>query len=316
MGLQGTIDTLPVLDALEALGRLRREGLLEVRGGGSRGTLSIVDGALVAGEVDGLVGPVGDREALVRRLVDVLATFARLEQGGFDFRLGRVEAPHGPRVELAEVLDRARAAAAAWSPVAGTVPGFDSVVHLVETSDDAPLTVSRSALRLVALVDGRRDVAALGEALGCSAAETIAPLAGLVARGVVEIGPAPSAPSQVPATHATPAAPDPIVEEVAREQAALAARLAETHRTSEVGPAARALADLADLAGLPAPEPPEASGTEISEDAERLVAMAATPEPGDGPTIPAGAPDPGQTTITADRGALLRLFSGLRSDQA
>ena len=49
MGLQGTLDTLPVLDALEALARLRREGLLEVRGGGSRATLSMVDGALVGG---------------------------------------------------------------------------------------------------------------------------------------------------------------------------------------------------------------------------------------------------------------------------
>ena len=65
MGLQGTLDTLPVLDALEALARLRREGLLEVRGGGSRATLSMVDGALVGGEVDALVGSVADRDALV-----------------------------------------------------------------------------------------------------------------------------------------------------------------------------------------------------------------------------------------------------------
>ena len=86
MGLQGTLDTLPVLDALEALARLRREGLLEVRGGGSRATLSMVDGALVGGEVDALVGSVADRDALVLRLVDVLATIARLDQGGFDFR--------------------------------------------------------------------------------------------------------------------------------------------------------------------------------------------------------------------------------------
>ena len=76
MGLQGTLDTLPVLDALEALARLRREGLLEVRGGGSRATLSMVDGALVGGEVDALVGSVADRDALVLRLVDVLATIA------------------------------------------------------------------------------------------------------------------------------------------------------------------------------------------------------------------------------------------------
>jgi hypothetical protein len=315
VGLQGTLDTLPALDALEVLARMRREGLLEVRGGGSRATLRMVDGALVGGEVDALVGSVGERDALVLRLVDVLATIARLDQGGFDFRLGRVEAAHGPRVPLDEVLDRARAAADAWSPVAATVPGFDAVPHLVDASEDEPLTVSRSALRLVALVDGRRTVAALGAALGWSAAETIAPLAGLVARGVVAIGAAePAAPPEPVA----PVATDPIVEEVAREQAALAARLSETHRPTEAGPAARALADLAGLADpdtaveVPAPGP---TTTEVSGDATHLAALAAVVDAG-GPGATGDPEDADRTRITADRGALLRLFSGLRTDQA
>lgn len=316
MGLQGTLDTLPVLDALEALARLRREGLLEVRGGGSRATLSMVDGALVGGEVDALVGSVADRDALVLRLVDVLAAIARLDQGGFDFRLGRVEAAHGPRVELDEVLDRARAAAAAWSPVAATVPGFDAVPHLIDATEDEPLTVSRSALRLVALVDGRRSVADLGAALGVSAAEAIVPLAGLVARGVVGIG------ASEPAVRRSPVAvpaPDPIVEEVAREQAALAARLADSHRSGEPGPAARALADLAGLAApvdaapAPRPEPvtPEVSDGEAL-DADAPDRELAGPEAIDGPEDE----DAERTRITADRGALLRLFSGLRTDGA
>lgn len=311
MALQGTLDTLPVLDALEVLGRLRRNGLLEVRGGGSRGTLSMVEGALVAGEVDALVGPVTDRDALVLRLVDVLATVERLDQGGFDFRPAGVEAAGGPRVEVEEVLDRARAAAAAWSPVAATVPGFASVPHLVEAAEDEPLTVSRSALRLVAQVDGRRTVAELGAALGWSAAETIPHLAGLVARGVIGIGtgrPSPSAPA-TPVAARPVAAGDPILEEVAREQAALAARLAESHRGAEPGPAARALADLAGLVGSEVREAPSGGVVEPApEDARAEPDPVADP----GPTAESG--EPAQTTITADRGALLRLFSGLRTD--
>ena len=176
--------------------------------------------------------------------------------------------------------DLARAAADAWAPVAATVPGFDAVPHLVDASEDEPLTVSRSALRLVALVDGRRTVAELGTALGWSAAETIAPLAGLVARGVVGVG---AAASPVRPEPVRVAAPDPISEEVAREQAALAARLAESHRPAEPGPAARALADLAGLAEPVAPAEatdPEPAGTEVSGDAAELAALAAISEIG------------------------------------
>lgn len=313
MGLQGTIDTLPVGEVLQMLCGVGQHGVLEVRGDATRASLSLEAGDLVGGDIDGLVVAPTDRGALVLRLVDVLCGVLRLEQGGFTFRPGRAEAAPVGRVPLAEVLERARSAAEAWGPVAATVPAFDAIPVLVESEDDESLTLNRSVLRLVAAIDGRRTVAEVGGLCERSAAETAVPLAGLVARGVVElrsaaVAAAPPAPAEV--------APAPIVEEVAREQAALAARLVDAHRGPEVDAASRALADLAGLDGLTdaaeavaAAEPLE---THVSPEAEHLAALAA--ELGHEAPPEAEEPTGEHTTITADRGALLRLFSGLRTE--
>jgi hypothetical protein len=317
VGLQGTIDTLPVAEVLRMLCAVGQQGVLEVRGDATRASLSLEAGDLVAGDIDGLVSAPPDRAALVLRLVDVLTGALRIDQGGYTFRPGRAEAAAVGRVPLDEVLDRARAAAEAWAPVAATVPSFDAVPVLVDTGgDDESLTLNRSALRLVAAIDGRRTVAEVGGRCDRSAAEAAVPLAGLIARGVVELRSAAIGSPTVAAPPVDPA-PSQIVEEVAREQAALAARLVE-HRAPETDAASRALADLAGLDGpVPIAEPPvptDALGTEVSPEAEHLAALAA--ELGHGaPAEESGTPGE-HTTITADRGALLRLFSGLRSENA
>ena len=314
MGLQGTIDTLPVGEVLRMLCGVGQHGVLEVRGDAVRASLSLEAGDLVGGDIDGLVVAPTDRPALVLRLVDVLCGVLRVEQGGYTFRPGRAEAAPVGRVPLDEVMDRARAAAEAWGPVAATVPAFDAIPVLVESDDDDALTLNRSVLRIVAAIDGRRTVAEVGGLCERSAAEAAVPLAGLVARGVVELRTAAAAPTPAPAE----VAPAPIVEEVAREQAALAARLVDAHRGPEVDAASRALADLAGLDGLAgaaeaaAVATAEPLETHVSPEAEHLAAL--TAELGhEAPAEPEG-PAGEQTTITADRGALLRLFSGLRTE--
>jgi hypothetical protein len=312
VGLQGTIDTIPVGEVLRTLCGVGQHGVLEVRGNATRASLSLEAGDLIGGDIDGLVVAPADRSALVLRLVDVLCGVLRLEEGGFTFRPGRAEAAPVGRVPLDEVLERARSAAQAWGPVAATVPAFDAIPVLTDSEDDESLTLNRSVLRLVAAIDGRRTVAEVGGLCDRSAAEAAVPLAGLVARGVVELRSSTAAPEAPPEV-----APAPIVEEVAREQAALAARLADAHRGPEVDAASRALADLAGLEGLSsaaevaaaAVEPIE---TQVSPEAEHLAALAAEL----GHEAPAELTDPEgeHTTITADRGALLRLFSGLRTE--
>jgi hypothetical protein len=316
VGLQGTIDTLPVSDVLRALCGAGQHGVLEVRGDATRAALSLDDGDLVGGDLDGLVAAPADRDGLVLRLVDVLCAVVRVEQGGYSFRPGRVDGAPVGRVPLDEVLDRARAAAEAWGPVAATVPSFAAIPVLVDPDgDDESLTLNRSALRLVASIDGRRTVAEVAACSGRSAAEAAVPLAGLVARGVVAMRrderDAPAPPVEV--------APAPITEEVARERAALAARAVEALRPPESEAASRALADLAgdgleELASVAESivGEPESVATEVSPEAEYLVAQ--TAELGLEAPPEAPAADGEHTTITADRGALLRLFSGLRSD--
>jgi hypothetical protein len=315
VGLQGTIDTLPVSEVLRSLCGVGQHGVLEVRGDSTRASLSLEAGDLVGGDLDGLVAEPSDRPALVLRLVDVLCGVLRLEQGGFTFRPGDAEGTRVGRVPLDEVLERAEAAADAWGPVAGMVPAFDAVPVLVESGDDdESLTLNRSVLRLVAAIDGHRTVAEVGGLCDRSAAEAAVPLAGLVARGVVELRAA-DAPVARPEPFEAP--PAPIVEEVAREQAALAARLVDAHRGPEADAASRALADLAGLEMLAesadvAIDGVEPLETEVSPEAEHLAALAA--ELGHDPVPELEEPEGDHTTITTDRGALLRLFSGLRSD--
>jgi hypothetical protein len=312
VGLQGTIDTIPVGEVLRMLCGVGQHGVLEVRGDATRASLSLEAGDLVGGDIDGLVVAPVDRSALVLRLVDVLCGVLRLELGGYTFRPGRAEASPVGRVPLDEVFERSRHAAEAWGPVAATVPAFDTIPVLVESEDDEALTLNRSVLRLVAAIDGRRTVAEVGGLCDRSAAEAAVPIAGLVARGVVELRSSAAAPVAAPDV-----APAPIVEEVAREQAALAARLVDAHRGPEVDAASRALADLAGLDGLTgaaevavaAADPIE---THVSPEAEHLAALAA--ELGHEAPPEVADPEGEHTTITADRGALLRLFSGLRTE--
>ena len=314
MGLQGTIETLPAAEVLIALTAHGSCGVLEIRGDATRLSLSLVDGFLVAGDMAGdlerLVGAPTDREALTLCLVDVLCAMLRIESGSYAFRDGATELPAEARIALDEVLSRASAAAGALREFGYGVPPFDVIPVLAETNEDGPITLNRSMLRLVSQVDSKRSVAEIGALLGLSAFEVAVPIAELITLGVLSsrhLEPGDSLNDR------TPAHLDQQSDDEARDSLEIAASHTEVHRSPYTDAAERALADLAggDLAGgngLPNRDfGLDSPGDENSQYVEMEDSGS---EEGDEEF----SDDLQQTMITADRGALLRLFSGLRTD--
>lgn len=293
VGLQGTIETLPANEVLRALCSHSSTGVLEIRGDAGRLSLSLLGGLLVAGDMERLLGIPKDShkgtDELSLRLIDVLCSMLRIESGTYEFRDGAIERPGETRIELHDVLSRAIAVAEALKALKCRVPSLDAIPMLIESEEDAPITLNRSMLRLVSHVDDNQSIAQIAQVIGLSAYEAIIPIADLIALGILgsrepeSRGAARLAPSENL---------DSRIAEATRDSVALAASLAEAHRSPYSDAAEQALADLAG------------GGESIEKSFESALNN-------DEPPVPQQME---QTTITADRGALLRLFSGLRTD--
>ena len=297
MGLQGTIETLPAKEVLRALCAHGSTGVLELRGDTARLSLSLLGGLLVAGDMERLFvspkdGPKDgpkDRDELSLRLVDVLCAMLRIESGSYEFRDGAIERPDEARIDLHDVLSRAVAVADALNALKSSVPSLDAIPMLIESEEDAPITLNRSMLRLVSLVDDHQSIAEIAGVIGLSAYEVTIPIAKLIALGILGS----RQPESRGAMRLAPSENlDSRIAEATRDSVELAASLAEAHRSPYSDAAEQALADLAG------------GGESLAKNLE-------SPLNNDEPAMPQ---DMEQTTITADRGALLRLFSGLRTD--
>ncbi len=319
VGLQGTIETLPASDVLGALCAHGSTGVLEMRGDTGRLSLSLLGGFLVAGDMERLFGSPKDRGALTLRLVDVLCSMLRIESGSYEFRDGAIERPSEARIDLHDVLPRAVAVTDALKALGSSAPSFDAIPILIESNEDAPITLTRSMLRLVSHVDESMSVAQIAEVIGLSAYEAAVPIAELIGLGILGF-------SQSESRYEMRIAPSAILDsriaEATRDSVELAASLVEAHRSPYSDAAEKALADLAGgdesieqsfNSASNNDEPP------VPQDMEHSISHAEVAEMGEvsGPEEEGAdelSGDLQQTTITADRGALLRLFSGLRTD--
>lgn len=352
VGLQGTIETLPASDVLGALCAHGSTGVLEMRGDTGRLSLSLLGGFLVAGDMERLFGSPKDRSALTLRLVDVLCSMLRVESGSYEFRDGAIERPSEARIDLHDVLSRAVAVTESLRALGSSVPSLDAIPILIESDEDAPITLNRSMLRLVSHVDEIMSIAQIAELIGLSAYEAAVPIAELIDLGILGS----FLPDALSGEHAAPlgtrsgvpsANSSSSIAEATRDSVELAASLVEAHRSPYSDAAEQALADLAggdesieqsfdsalnsDESEMPHDMENSMSGDELmemdvyapdelnallSEASEMSGAwVAGDGEEGDGEEGDDElSGDLQQTTITADRGALLRLFSGLRTD--
>jgi hypothetical protein len=301
VGLSGTLDTFSLAEILGLIERARHTGALRVEGADGHGTLYVTAGRFSAGEAADYSGPVDDRHALDVRLIDVCFHLMRFDGGSFEFVAGET-APWtaeratdiGPIVETVEHIVRA------WPAVEAVLPSFDVRPQLAEELPEDSLTLSRTAFKVFTLIDGQRTVRQIARETESSVVEVGPIVRDLIEHGAVRI------PSGTPsdAAAAAPPAPDVILPtgavHVARDEAPEEGRGPIEMVTSVPDPGATLDAEA------------------IERERAALAARAGLDDPGPVPTEPreavGGEVEDDETTseITSDRGALLRLFSGLR----
>jgi hypothetical protein len=308
VGLQGTLDTFSLAEILGLIERARHSGALLVEGPDGRGALYTAAGRFCAGEAADYAGPVEDRHALDVRLIDVCFHLMRFGSGSFEFIADQTPpwtaeraTDIGPIVETVEHIVRA------WPAVEAVLPSFDVRPELADELPEESLTLSRTAFKVFALIDGARTVRQIAREVGHSVVEVGPVLKELIDHGAVRILSGDRIPDR---DEAVPPTPELILPpgaiHVAREESATAGGEPIEMVTSLPDPGAALDADalgreravLAARAGLDDPGPVPTADDE--------------PEP---EAAAPGEPEDGELTgseITSDRGALLRLFSGLR----
>src|SRR6185312_13092049 len=106
-------------------------GVLVVRAREVDGSLYFVDGALCAGEIGDLSGPVEDLRALETRLLEVAVPLLRARGADFEFRPDVTPPWPAPRaVPVDTVFEPARRIAREWSAIMTSIESFQSVLEL------------------------------------------------------------------------------------------------------------------------------------------------------------------------------------------
>jgi hypothetical protein len=317
--LQGTFETLALPELLGLLASARKSGALRLEAGPVSGIVHLEDGHCLAVETKEHAGAVQDGPALLTRLVDVCFAVIRQESGAFRFASDepapwRSDEP----AELSDALVEVDRLLKQWREILQVIPSLDCRPHLLDGMGVDEIIVDRTLWAVIVKVDGHRsvrDLVALGdrpvidvchsllELVEAGALEVLdpadvpTPVAPPAPAGVapapapVAPAPAPVAPAPVPAASPAPAPtappkqPEPAKAEPAKAEPAKPEPEKPGARPAEARPAEARPAQ-------PRPAEPQ-------------------PEPQRQPvTVPAGD-DPGDHR---DKGAFLRLFSGLRDD--
>ena len=178
--LTGSLSALSLVGLLQILAAERRTGRLEVIGNGLEGNLWIVDGALVHAEAKSAVGVAAGEEALDR--------LALLDSGRFAFQAG----PEAPRQTLEGSTDALLMEAAyrrdhhVRAETEGVPPSaIPSFAPVPEGGNPPRFTTLQ--WRVLASIDGRKDVATLAAEVGMPETAMTRLMGDLLALGVIRL---------------------------------------------------------------------------------------------------------------------------------
>jgi hypothetical protein len=300
VGLSGTLDTFSLAEILGLVERARQTGALRVEGPDGHGTLYVTAGRFSAGEAADYSGPVDDRHALDVRLIDVCFHLMRFEGGTFEFLAGELAPWTAERAtDIAPIVETVEHIVRAWPAVEAVLPSFDVRPEASEELPEESLTLSRTAFKVFTLIDGQRTVRQIARETESSVVEVGPVVRDLIEHGAVRIpsgartDPEPVATDLILPTGAVHVARDE-PEEEGRGPIEMVTSVPDPDAELDAEAIERERAALAARAGLDDPGP------------------VPTTEPGEAVSGGAESDDPATSEITSDRGALLRLFSGLR----
>src|SRR5262249_24736652 len=155
VGLQGTLDTFSLAEILGLLEQARQTGALGVAGPDGQGTLYVTAGRFCAGEAADYAGPVETREELEGRLIDVCFHPFRFATGSFEFVPNRSPSwPADRGADIAPIVGRVERILRDWHETEIYIPSFDVQFELNDDNDDETVTLNRSSLKVLALLEG------------------------------------------------------------------------------------------------------------------------------------------------------------------
>lgn len=177
MALQGTIDAFALTDVLQLLSSSAKSGRLRLDGDRGRAELWIDGGVVVGG------APAAADAA------ELLVTLLRFEDASFEFDLADGSPPVVvPRVPLHECLETAAGLLEDWRRIEKIVPTADHVIRPVAELSDPVVTLDAADWSLLVAVGDGRSVGEVRERLGWGEHAAASAVAGMVGRGLLEVG--------------------------------------------------------------------------------------------------------------------------------
>lgn len=288
--LQGTFETLALPEVLGLLASARKSGALRIEAGPVSAVVRLEDGHCCAVETGEQPGPVASGSLLLARLVDVCFSVTRQESGGFRFA-GDEPAPWScdEPVELSDALVEVDRLLKQWREILHVIPSLDCRPRLLDALELDEIVVDRDRWALLVGIDGRRTVRELVQRAARPVIDVCQALVELVEAGAIGvIDPAAAvAPTPVPAPAPAPApVPAPVVP-------------------PPVVPTTVVPTPVANAATNGSAEPREAPP-------ERPVEAPAVAPPAAAEGERGGERSDDDGGEAPDKGAFLRLFSGLR----
>jgi len=315
--LSGTFESFPLAEVLGLIERAAASGVLMVRAREVDGSLWFVDGALCAGEIGDLSGPVEGRHALEVRLLEVAVPLLRARGAEFEFREDVTPPWPAPLALTVEtIFEPARRIAREWAAIMTTIESFESVLERTGENTTESITLSHLGFRVLEQVDGRTSIRELARRAGVSIVAVAPEVRTLVVAGDVRV--------------------------IVDAERALATARASAERDR---PPLEAALDVTDDAGailaaapvrdeLPVPPPEEvpvpvaapavalvdpssAADDALARERADLAARAGLTSAGPVPEQAAAEPEtpaPERAQIVVDRSELLRMFSGLKDE--
>jgi hypothetical protein len=304
--LQGTFETLSLPEVLGLLASARKSGALWLDAGPISGIVHLQDGHCHAVEAGELRDPVDDGSALLIRLVDLCFAAVCQESGSFRFAADD-PAPWwcAEPVELSDALVEVDRLLKQWREILRVIPSLDCRPRLLESLEVDEMIIDRERWALLVGIDGRRTVRELVQLAARPVIDVCHVLLELIEAGAVGvIDPAASRAREVEAEPEQAPEPEVIAAPEPEPEALPSEPEPQSERESAPEP------ELVEVFAEPDRDP-----LEPLDPAERQPVHAGAVHNGDGASEPAPAHDPEPVPVGAeppDRGAFLRLFSGLR----
>jgi hypothetical protein len=328
--LSGTFELFPLAEVLGLIERAAVSGVLSVRGREIDGSLYFVDGALCAGEIGDVSGPVEGQQALEIRLLEVAVPLLRARAADFEFRPDVTPPWPAPlAVPIATVFEPARLIAREWSAIMTAIESFESVLERTGQITTDSITLSHLGFRILEQIDGTSSIREIARRAGASLVAVGPEVRTLVLSGAVRVIVDAERALATARAHAERDRPglESMLDMTATTGLPLGLELAAEKVVEGVveEPVVGAHVVAARVVGEAAAEEhvvetmtPAEDPDDLARERASLAAMAGLSDPGPVPdhavAPDAAAPEPERAQIVVDRGELLRMFSGLKDE--